>query len=142
LAARFGITRALVYSVLGRVWSVTAGPVTLVVIGRFLSGEEQGFYYTFWSVLGLWVFFDLGLGLVIVQFASHERAVLRLENGRMTGDPRAKERLASLLHLALRWYGYAGLAMLSVVLPAGLLFFSRYHRGGGVGIDWVLPWIL
>src|SRR6185436_6164222 len=99
-------------------------------------------YYTFWSVLGLWVFFDLGLGLVIVQFASHERAALRLENGRMTGDPRAKERLASLLHLALRWYGSAGLAMLSVVLPAGLLFFSRFRSAGTAHIDWMLPWIL
>lgn len=139
---RLGITRALVYSVLGRVWSVTAGPVTLIFIARYLSGEEQGFYYTFWSVLGLWVFFDLGLGLVIVQFASHERAVLRLEDGRMTGDPRAKERLASLLHLALRWYGFAGLAALAFILPAGLLFFNHYHRGGSAGVVWVLPWIL
>lgn len=52
LAARFGITRALVFSVLGRVWSMLAGPLTLVFIGRFLTGEEQGFYYTFWSILG------------------------------------------------------------------------------------------
>src|SRR6185436_6787551 len=138
---RLGITRALVYSVLGRVWSVMAGPVSLVLIGRFLSPEEQGFYYTFWSVLGLWVFFDLGLGLVIVQFASHERAALRLENGRMTGDPRAKERLASLFHLALRWYGYAGALMLAFILPAGIIFFSHYHRGGGK-VVWLWPWIL
>src|SRR6185436_20283201 len=98
-------------------------------------------YYTFWSVLGLWVFFDLGLGLVIVQFASHERAALRLENGRMTGDPRAKERLASLFHLALRWYGYAGALMLAFILPAGIIFFSHYHRGGGK-VVWLWPWIL
>lgn len=141
LATRFGITRALVYSVLARTWSVLAGPVTLIFIGRFLSREEQGFYYTFWSVLGLWVFFDLGLGLVIVQFASHERAVLRLVDGRMTGDPRARERLASLFHLALGWYGYAAALMLVVILPAGLVFFSHY-RAPGVEVVWRLPWIL
>jgi len=138
---RLGITRALVYSVLGRVWSVMAGPASLVLIGRFLSPEEQGFYYTFWSVLGLWVFFDLGLGVVIVQFASHERAALRLEDGKMAGDPRAKERLASLFHLALRWYGFAGLLMLAFILPAGMLFFTRYRHGAG-DVEWFWPWIL
>lgn len=140
-ADRFGVTRALVYSVLGRVWSVLAGPLTLVFIGRFLTREEQGFYYTFWSVLGLWVFFDLGLGLVIVQFASHERALLWLEDGRMTGDSRARERLASLFHLALRWYGWAGVLMLSVILPVGMLFFNHY-RGSVTDVRWVWPWVL
>jgi len=141
LATRFGITRALVYSVLGRTWSVLAGPVTLIFIGRFLSREEQGFYYTFWSVLGVWVFFDLGLGMVIVQFASHERAALRLVDGRMTGDERARARLASLFQLAVRWYGFAGGCMLVVVMPAGILFFTRY-RAAGAHVVWLLPWIL
>jgi hypothetical protein len=141
LATRFGITRALVYSVLGRTWSVLAGPVTLIFIGRFLSREEQGFYYTFWSVLGVWVFFDLGLGLVIVQFASHERAALRLVDGRMTGDERARARLASLFHLAIRWYGFAGMFMLLLVMPLGILFFTHY-RAAGAQVVWLLPWIL
>jgi hypothetical protein len=95
LAERFGITRALVYTVLGRSWSVLAGPVSLMFVGRFLTKDEQGFYYTFWSVLGLWVFFDLGLSLIIVQFASHERASFRIVNGRITGDEHAQQRRAS-----------------------------------------------
>jgi hypothetical protein len=141
IAARFGITRALVYAVLARTWSVLAGPVSLVFIGRFLSSDEQGFYYTFWSILGLWVFFDLGLSLVIVQFASHERASLQHVDGRMTGGARARQRLASLLRLALRWFSAAGLLMIVAVLPAGLIFFG-YYRPAGAHVAWVIPWIL
>ena len=141
LAARLGITRALVYAVMARTWSVLAGPVSLIFIGRFLTVDEQGFYYTFWSVLGLWVFFDLGLSLVIVQFASHERASLRYAGGIMTGDDRARQRLASLLHLAIRWFSAAGLLMIVVVLPAGLIFFG-YYRPSGANVPWVIPWIL
>jgi hypothetical protein len=141
LAGRLGITRALVYTVLGRTWSVLAGPLSLIFVGRFLSKDEQGFYYTFWSVLGLWVFFDLGLSLIIVQFASHERAALRRVDGRMQGDERARQRLASLYRLALRWYGWAATLMVVFVLPAGLIFFSRYGPPH-VHVSWVNPWIL
>lgn len=141
LGNRLGISRALVFSVLGRTWSVLAGPVTLVCIGRFLTREEQGFYYTFWSVLGLWVFFDLGLGLVIVQFASHERAALRIGGGVIEGDENARARLASLFHLAMRWYGYAGVLMTAGVMPVGIFFFTKY-RGAAAGVHWFWPWVL
>jgi hypothetical protein len=141
LAERFGITRALVYTVLGRTWSVLAGPVSLIFVGRFLTKDEQGFYYTFWSVLGLWVFFDLGLSLVIVQFASHERAALRIVDGHIHGDERARQRLASLYRLALRWYGWAGVLMVAIVLPAGVIFFTHY-RPPQVHVNWMVPWVL
>jgi len=141
LAERFGITRALVYTVLGRSWSVLAGPVSLLFVGRFLTKDEQGFYYTFWSVLGLWVFFDLGLSLIIVQFASHERARFRVIHGRIVGEEQARQRMASLYRLALRWYGWAGVLMVTIILPAGLIFFSRY-RPPDVHVNWVLPWTL
>jgi hypothetical protein len=140
VAGRFGLTRAVVNSVLVRVWSVIAGPISLLFVGRFLSREEQGFYYTIWSVLGLQIVFELGFSFVIAQFASHERANLRRVDGRMTGDPRSHQRLASLLRLSVKWYCGAGGFMIAVLLPAGLFFFSHYARGSSV--DWVLPWML
>jgi hypothetical protein len=137
---RFGLTRAVVNSVLARVWSVVAGPISLVCVARFLSREEQGFYYTFWSVLGLQIVFELGFSFVIAQFASHERANLRYVDGKMTGDVRSHQRLASLLRLSVKWYCAAGLFMIVVLLPAGVVFFARYARGAGV--QWTAPWIL
>src|SRR5712664_1842901 len=72
MTTRLGLTPAVVNSVLTRGWSVLAGPVSLIFVARFLSREEQGFYYTFWSVLGLQIVFELGFSFVISQFASHE----------------------------------------------------------------------
>ena len=96
---RLGVTRALVYTMLGRTWSILAGPFSLIFIARFLSKDEQGFYFTFWSVVGLWVFFDLGLTSIIVQFASHERVLLRFVDGGMRGD----ERAGSARHRCSAW---------------------------------------
>jgi len=137
---RFGLTRAVINSVLARVWSVIAGPVSLAFVARYLSREEQGFYYTIWSVLGLQIVFELGFSFVIAQFASHERANLRRVDGRMTGDVRSHQRLASLLRLSVKWYCAAGLFLIVVLLPAGFLFFTHYSRGSGV--EWTRPWIL
>jgi hypothetical protein len=135
-----GLTPAVVNSILSRAWSVVAGPVSLACVARFLSREEQGFYYTFWSVLGLQIVFELGFSFVIAQFASHERANLRYVDGRMTGDARSHQRLASLLRLSVKWYCAAGLFMIVVLLPAGFLFFMHYSHGSGV--QWTWPWIL
>jgi hypothetical protein len=141
LAERLGITRALIYTVLGRSWSVLSGAISLIFVARFLTTDQQGFYFTFWSVLGLWVFFDLGLSVSIVQFASHERAALSLVDGRMVGDLRARQRLASLCRLALQWGAWAACLMFVIVMPAGLIFFGKY-RPAGVHVNWILPWIL
>jgi hypothetical protein len=138
---RLGVTRALVYTMLGRTWSILSGPFSLIFIARFLSKDEQGFYFTFWSVVGLWVFFDLGLTSIIVQFASHERALLRFVDGGMRGDERARQRLASLFRVACRWYGGAGALIIALVLPAGLIFFTHY-RPPHVPVNWLGPWIL
>ena len=136
-----GIDRAVAYTVLGRAWSVLAGPVTLIFLARFLSPTEQGFYFTFGSILSLQIFFELGLSAVILQFASHERARLDwTSEGTLAGDRVAKARLASLLRRALTWYGVMAGAFVAGVLPAGLFFFSRSQQAD-LAVMWKLPWM-
>jgi hypothetical protein len=137
---RLGLTPEVVYSLAARGWSLIGGPVTLVVIARTLTVTEQGFYYTFWSILGLQILFELGLSFVIVQFASHERSRLQYIDGVMTGDGAAKARLASLMYIAARWYGMAAALLVGVILPAGFLFF--YTQGGTASVVWEWPWLL
>ncbi len=138
---RLGIDRAVAYVVIGRGWTTIAGAVSLIFVARLLSPVEQGFYYTFASILGLQVFFELGLTYVMMQVASHERARLEwTEQGTLAGDAIAKGRLASLLRLALRWYGVVAALMLLMVLPAGCLFFAR-NQGAVSQAAWLIPWI-
>lgn len=136
-----GLDRPIFYTVVARGWSALAGPISLVFVAQFLTREEQGFYYTFSSVLALQVFFELGLSYVIMQSASHEKAHLEWtgDDARLTGDSRSKARLASLLQFALRWYAVVGCAAAVVLLAIGFWFFRRYEPSGAP-VDWQIPW--
>jgi hypothetical protein len=136
-----GIDRAIAYTLLGRGWSVVAGPITLLLVATSLTKGEQGYYYTFSSVLGLQVFFELGLGIVILQFASHEKGRLEwADDGTLRGDPEAKARLAALLAKSVKWYGAVALLMVLTLIPGGVRFFGSDPSSGSV--RWLLPWVL
>lgn len=135
-----GLDRAVAFTVAGRAWALVSGVVSAFVITAFLTGVQQGYWYTFGSVLGLQVFFELGLTTVILQFASHERAHLEwTSDRRLTGDDKVMRRLASVLHLALVWYGVAAVLMVVIVVPVGWWFFATHRQGDLV---WQLPWVL
>ncbi len=135
-----GLDRAIIFSVLARGWSSLAGLVTVTLIARFLSPAEQGYYYTFGSLVALQIVFELGFSFVILQMASHESAHLTISaDGRITGDPVPHARLASVLQKSVRWYSVAALLMLAGLIPAGIYFFSS-HPHPGVAVAWRLPW--
>ena len=135
-----GIDRAVMLYIFGRAWSTVAVPVTLFLVGTFLSGEEQGFYYTFGNILSLQIFFELGLVIVILQFASHEKAHLEwTPKWTLKGDSAAKSRLTSLMVMTLRWYSVAALLSVIFILPAGLYFFGVHQ--GGAHVTWKVPWM-
>jgi hypothetical protein len=136
-----GLDRAILFTVMARFWQAFSGLVTLFLITRFLSVSQQGYYYTFFSIVALQIVFELGFSFVILQLAAHERAYLTfLPDGRIEGDPVAHARLASVLHKAVYWYMVAGVLMAAALVPAGLWFFSA-HPTAGVAVGWRLPWL-
>jgi O-antigen/teichoic acid export membrane protein len=135
-----GFDRAVCFGIMARLWSLVAGPVTMVVIATGFSPEEQGFYYTFSSLLALQVFFELGLMFVIAQFASHEFVHLSWgAQGLIEGDPEARKRFTDLICKSVLWFGVASLLLAIILVPVGLVFFGQR---GGVDFSWRLPWIL
>jgi len=134
-----GVDRAVAYTLMWRGWQILAGGLTILFIARFLTATQQGFYYTFNGILGLQVFFELGLSGVILQFASHERAKLTIgQKGQVDGDAIARCRLASILRTAVGWYAVAACAMVAVVLPVGVWFFGR--QASADSVSWLGPW--
>lgn len=130
---RVGINRAVWFNILSQGWSALIVPVTMVVITYRLSMAEQGYYYTFASIVALQVVAELGLATVIVQCASHEWAAENERSGV------ARSRLASLLRQALRWYVGAGVLVMIGLVLGGHHFLATQ---GSLGVEWEKPWFV
>ena len=140
LRTRLGIDRAIAFTILARGWASVAGLVTVALIARFLSPAEQGYYYTFGSLIALQIVFELGFSFVILQMASHERAHLTFSSANViSGDSAAHDRLASVLQKTVRWYTTAAALMAVFLLTAGSHFFST-HAHAGEQVFWRIPW--
>ncbi|MBN1612932.1 MAG: hypothetical protein JW950_00565 [Deltaproteobacteria bacterium] len=83
---------------------------------------------------------ELGLGTVIVQFASHEWSGLALDesSGRILGDRDGLSRLISIADIAKKWYSVGGILAALGLGVGGYVFFST---SPDKGVEWVLPWV-
>lgn len=136
-----GIDRAVGVTLLGRAWIVLAAPVTLALIAHHLSPVEQGFYYTFNSILAMQVLFELGLAYVLLQYVSHQRSEISIsDSGELTGSAEAAGRIHSAYKQAFRWYSVASLLLVLALLPAGRFFFKTTAHG--VPVSWQVPWVI
>jgi hypothetical protein len=141
LRDRLGLDRAIGFTVLARSWAAISSLVTVGLIARFLSPAEQGYYYTFASLVAIQIVFELGFSSVILQMASHERAHLSISPDHVvSGDPVAHARLASVLQKSIRWYTIAALILCASLIPTGLYFFAA-RSNASQPIAWRIPWI-
>jgi hypothetical protein len=139
---KFGLNEAIFYFLSSKFFSFIATPVTLYLITTHFTASVQGYYYTFYSLLGISIFFELGLGVVITQFASHEFAhVSWTHEGNLRGDPVALDRIISLLRKSLKWYGIISILCVIFIIPIGLCLFASNIKNG-VNVNYALPWIL
>lgn len=139
--ARAGLDEQVLSTLLFRGWSTVAGALTVVLMPLWLSPVEQGYYYTFGSVLGLQIFFELGLNQIVMQLASHEVAHLKMAgDGSFTGGVSQLGRLSSLAKLLRFWYLIASLLFFVVGGGAGALFFAT--RGTMPVQAWLGVWSL
>lgn len=138
-----GVDRAIGFTILARAWSSAAGLVTVALIGRFLSPLEQGYYYTFGSLVAIQMVFELGFSFVILQMATHERAHLSISpDYEIGGDPIAHARIASVFQKSMSWYSVAAVFLAVTLVPVGLWFFGTHGQPGGGELSWRLPWCL
>jgi len=134
------IDRAVFFGVLAKLWSICTGPVTAILIAIHFTPELQGYFYTFATILALQVFVELGLGTVIIQFASHEWSKLKLDKfGHIIGSKDALSRLRSITDLASRWYITGGAIATFGLGAAGYVFFSGSDNST---ISWAAPWFV
>ena len=135
---RAGLDDAVRFTLLARSWQAIAGVTNLLLIATFFTGEVQGYYYTFASLLALQVFFDLGFYTVIVNLTSREWSALGLDkSGGVVGNAKAIDRLSSLLRFILRWYSALATLLVFGVGLSGYLFLAEARE---TAVQWQWPW--
>ena len=142
IAKRIGLDKSIAYSSGANVLKAFTGLASIYFVSICLTGEEQGYYYTFGSILAIQVFFELGFTSIITQYVAHEQAYLHWSDDGLTllGEEKYKSRLTHLLHFCVKWYSVIAILLFAVLIIVGYVFFSRYSKDET--ISWRLPWIL
>lgn len=141
-ANKLGMDKAIAYTSGNGVISAAIGVFSVLLYATCLSKEEQGYYYTFGSVLAIQGFFELGFTGIMTQFVAHEHAHLTwdVEGIGLEGESRYRSRLASLLHICVKWYALVAVLFLITLQIAGTFFFKEF--GKDEGVDWKMPWVI
>src|SRR5262245_22074540 len=136
-----GIDRAVGFTLAGQLWNVLSGPLLLVLIVGRLTLNERGVLFTYVNITQFQVLFELGIGTVVQQLASRERAFLAPHaDGTLGGDSKAKARLAALFRIGLGWFTGVMVIANVVILPSGWFWIAG--SWGTEGVDWQLGWLL
>ncbi len=139
---KIGIDGAIAFTVLSRVIQAGGGVISILFIAKYLSLVEQGYYYTFGSVLAIQIFFELGLSNIITQFVAHEMAHLNWESEtQLEGSEESLSRLSSLLRFCVKWFALTAVVLVVALVIIGYVFFAKYGKGE-VNLDWQIPWLL
>jgi hypothetical protein len=126
---------------LTRLVPLIAAPVTLLLVATQRSVAEQGLYFIFWNVQALAQLMEVGVGSLIVQFASHESPSLGWNvRGALVGDVEAMKRLFSVSREGIRWYARIACIMLAVGGLGGTWLLQSHKAGISPGP--LIPWIV
>ncbi|MDA8388208.1 MAG: hypothetical protein M0Z58_06075 [Nitrospiraceae bacterium] len=110
----------------------------LLMVPFFLTGAAQGYWFTFMSLAALMLLADLGFSSLVLQFAAHEFAFLRFEEGRITGSEEHLKKLSTFFVFCLKWAFAILLLALPGVMLAGFWLLSRKASA----VPWAVPWVL
>ena len=142
IARRLGVDGAIAYSSAARIFQALAGVVSVFVIAAFLTGAEQGYFFTFNSILAIQIFFELGFTGIMTQYVSHEVVHLELnEYGQYNGESKYKSRLTYLVRFCLKWYAIVAILFFVIIVIVGLVYFEKYASSED-GVFWQGPWLL
>lgn len=139
---KLGIDGAIAYSSAARIFQSFSGVISVFFIATFLTGEEQGFYYTFGSILAIQVFFEMGFTGIMTQYVAHEAAHLKQNRFyEYEGEEKYRSRLAYLIRFCIKWYSIIAILFFVIVILVGYLYFNKYDLTEGL-VEWKIPWCL
>ena len=117
-----------------RIFHSISGLITMLLIARFLSPEQQGWYYSFLSLAAVYTLFDHGLSVVLVPVFAQRFVDASLgDRGAIAGG----DIIFAILGRATRWYAATAAVFVLILWSGGGLFFLSH---GETPVNWAVPW--
>lgn len=141
-SGKLGIDGAIAFTVLSKIIQAGGGVMTLLFVVKCLTKVEQGYYYTFGSILAIQTFFELGLSSIMILYVAHENSNLTwTDRISFSGSEESGSRLASLLRFTVKWFVVVSALLLIALIITGYLFFNKFGKNN-IDVDWQAPWII
>ncbi|MCG9707162.1 hypothetical protein, partial [Photobacterium damselae] len=137
LIYRIGIDKTIFYMLMTRGFGAISSFVTILMLGVFLTKSEIGYYYTFASIIGLQVFFELGFSVVLRQYMSHLNANVIFYNNLPFTTELNRGDIISLYVFSKKWYFKLAIVLAFFLLLSGWLFFNNELSD----VNWKFPWL-
>ncbi len=126
------------FYLLNRTWALISTPLTMLLVLLQLDATQQGYYYTFLSILAYQALAEFGFNAGLIHFVANEWPNLRIVNGVLIGPVASLNNLHSLLRIALKWTFFASIFAAIILFLIGFIFFCDEN---GNSQDWLFPWI-
>jgi O-antigen/teichoic acid export membrane protein len=141
-SSKLGIDGAIAYTIISRFIQAGGSVVTLLFVAKSLTKIEQGYYYTFGSILAIQIFFELGLSNIITQFVAHETSNITWQDRiSFSGPTESSSRMSSLLRFTVKWFFVIAILLMTGLLIAGYAFFGNFSKGDNF-VNWEIPWVI
>lgn len=116
------------------------GLLTALLVTKFLTVNEQGYFYTIGSLLSSYILLDFGLSNLLVQDSARYFSALKWSSNNIVTSlsNQGKSSFLSLANWTLGWYTKLGVLTL-VIIPIGFVYFSFAKTTDAVA--WQLPWV-
>lgn len=135
----FGLDKAILYSSGARLIQSAGSLITLLFIFQGLSLFEQGYFFTFSSILALRLFFELGINNIIIQFTAHESSKILFNSNCILIEKEKSSKLFSIFHLISKYYPRITAIFLAFLYFIGYIYFDYENH---YEVSWELPWLL
>lgn len=137
-----GIDKAVLFTISSRGVQAGGALFSIFLVSIYLTKAEQGYYFTFGSVLAIQVFFELGLSSIIAQYVAHEVAHVSWDSStEISGSVDRLSRLSSLLHFFIKWFAVSSVLLFFILLSLGIIFFTKFGKLSD-NVSWLYPWIV
>ncbi len=116
----------IISTILYRFWTIFVGVILIVAIPICFDEIEQGYYFTFSSLIALQVFFELGLNFVVMQKVSSLMCGSKISKSNQIIDANGKLNIEvySVIKSVKRWYRNIALLYLLALTIFGVCFLG------------------